>query len=109
MENKIISENQVKDILDKLISEEVSKVRREEYNRVQFKMDELQNSLIDTVRELRKLEESIPTGLKTVTNGRMNSISVSLTNAQRLLIQLKEKVRQHKKSSFTQIVDEKKK
>jgi chorismate synthase len=109
MENKIISENAIKSVLDQLLNEEVSKVKREEFSRVQFKMDELQNSLNETIKEFRKLQDSIPGGLKTVTNGRINGIGSGLVNAQKLLSQLKDKVKSHKRSVFTQQVEEKKK
>jgi len=109
MENKIISENVIKSVLDQLLNEEVSKVKREEFSRVQFKMDELQGSLNETIKEFRKLQDSIPGGLKTVTNGRINGIGSGLVNAQKLLSQLKDKVKSHKRSVFTQQVEEKKK
>lgn len=108
MENKIISENLVKDVLNQILSEDVSKVKRDDFNRVQFKIEELQNSLSETIKDLRKLEDSIPSGLKTLTNGRISSINVGLSNSQKLLIQLKDKVRQHKRNLFSQQVDEKK-
>jgi hypothetical protein len=38
MEKKVISEDLVKTIFEKLITEDVSKVKREEFNRVQFKI-----------------------------------------------------------------------
>jgi hypothetical protein len=58
---------------------------------------------------LRKLQESIPSQLKTLTNGRISSISNSLTDAQKVTSQLKDKIRQHKRNMFSQQVDEKKK
>jgi len=109
MGNTIINENTIKDALKKVLNEEVSKVSRQEFNRVQFKMDELQNSLNETIKEMRKLEDSIPSGLKTVTNGRLNGIQLNLSNTQKLLVQLKEKVRQYKKSLHGQQIEEKKK
>lgn len=109
MENKIITENKVKEVLQKLLNEETSKVKRDDYSRIQFKIEELQNSLNDTLKEFRKLDDSVPNGLKTVTNGRLSGISNSLSNAQKLITQLKDKIRQHKKSTFTQQVEEKKK
>lgn len=109
MENKIISEKLVKSVIDKVLTEETSKVRREDFNRVQFKIEELQNSLNDTMREFRKLQDSIPGGLKTVCNGRVSGISSDLSNAQKLITQLKEKLRQHKRNLYSQQVDEKKK
>jgi hypothetical protein len=109
MENKVISENMVKSVLDKILNEETSKVRREEFNRVQFKIEELQNSLNETIRELRKLEDSIPGGLKTISNGRITGISNNLVGAQKLITQLKEKIKLHKRSLFSQSIEEKKK
>jgi hypothetical protein len=109
MENKIISENSVKRVILQILNEDTSKVKREEYAKVQFKVEELQNSLNETLKEFRKLEVSVPEGLKTISNGRITGISQNLANAQKLLSQLKDKVRQHKKSTYTQQVDEKKK
>lgn len=109
MEKNIISENDVKRILDEILNEEVSKVKREDYNRTQYKIEELQNSLSETIKEFRKLQESIPEGLKSVANGRINGISSNLMNAQDLISQLKNKIKKHKKSIYTQQVDEKKK
>ena len=108
MENKIISEEQVKGVLNKLLSEQTSKVGRQEFNRVQFKIEELQNSLNETLKELRKLDESIPAGLRTVSNGRMTGISTNLSNTQKLLSQLKDKIRQYKRSIYAQQVEERK-
>ena len=109
MEKNIISEMRVNEVLQQILSEETSKVRRDDFARVQFKIEELQNSLSETMKEFRKLEDSIPNGLKTISNGRVSGISSSLSNAQKLITQLKDKVKQYKKSSFTQQVDEKKK
>ena len=109
MEKQTISEEIIKNTIFQVLNEQTSKIRREDYARVQFKIEELQNSLNETVKEMRKLEDSIPGGLKTISNGRISGISISLTNAQKLLIQLKDKIRQHKRLTFTQQVDEKKK
>ena len=68
MEKQIITENQVKNILDKVLMEETSKVSRNEFSRVQFKIEELQNSLNETVRELRKLKILSPEDYKTLQN-----------------------------------------
>jgi hypothetical protein len=109
MEKNIISEIRVNEVLQQILSEETSKVKRDDFARVQFKIEELQNSLSETMKEFRKLEDSIPNGLKTISNGRVSSISSNLSNAQKLITQLKDKIKQYKKSSFTQQVDEKKK
>jgi hypothetical protein len=109
MRDKIISENTIREVLDQILSEEVSKVKREDFARVQFKIDELQNSLNETLKEFRKLQDSVPGGLKTITNGRLTGISQSLSSAQKLTTQLREKIKLFKKSLYTQQVEEKKK
>jgi hypothetical protein len=109
MENKNISENVVKSVLDRILTEEVSKVKREEFNRVQFKIEELQNSLSESMKELRKLENCIPDGLKSMTNSRISNISNNLLSTQKLISQLKDKVRNYKKNLYSQQIEEKKK
>ena len=108
MKNNILNEDEIKGILDRVIIEQVSKVSRQDFSRVQFKIEELQNSLNETIKELRKLEDSVPSGLKNVTNGRINGISTGLSNSQKLLQQLKDKIRQYKKSLYVQPIQEKK-
>ena len=93
MEKNIISENQIKEVLVKILSEQTSKVSRQEFSKVQFKIDELQNSLNETIKELRKLDDSIPSGLKTISNARISGISSNLSAAQKIVIQLKDKVK----------------
>ena len=105
----VISEDIVKNMVFDVLNEEASKVRRDDYAKMQFKIEELQNSLNDTIREFRKMEQSLPDGLKTVANGRVNGISSSLLNAQKLISQLKDKIRQHKRVSYTKQVEETKK
>ena len=109
MEKIIITENQVKNILDKVLMEQTSKVSRNEFSRVQFKIEELQNSLNETVRELRKLEDSIPGGLQNLTKSRISMISSNLTNSQKLLALVKDKIRSYKRSLYSQPIEEKKK
>lgn len=62
----------------------------------------------ETVKELRKLEDSIPTSLKTLTNGRVSGISSNFSNAQKLIAQLKDKLKQHKKTLYSQQTEDKK-
>ena len=109
MEKIVISENIIKNKIFEVLNEEASKVRRDDYAKMQYKIEELQNSLNDTMREFRKMEEALPEGLKTVANGRVSGISSSLSNAQKLITQLKDKIRQHKRATYSQQVDEKKK
>ena len=99
MESNKINESDVLNILRGILSEEVSKVNRNDYNRVQFKMDELESQLSETIKELRQLQDSIPDGLKTLTSGRVKMISDNLSDAHSTLKVLKNKVRTHRKSS----------
>jgi len=108
MGNNIISEEVVKSVLHQILNEQTSKVKREDFARVQFKIEELQNSLNETFKELRKLDDCVPGGLKPICNSRVSGISSKLTEAQKLLSQLKEKVKSHKKSVYTQSIEEKK-
>jgi len=108
MENKIIIEENIKNILFNILNEETSKVRREEFNKVQFKLDELESSLNETIKELRKFEDSIPNGLKTVCGGRVSNISSNLNNSQKIIHQLKDRIKKHKKNIYKQNVVEKK-
>lgn len=109
MEKKIISEEIVKNTLKMVIQEETSKVSRQEFNKVQFKIEELQNSLSETIKELRKLEDNVPEGLKTVSKGRISQISNNLMEANKVINQLKDKIRQYKRNLYTQSIEEKKK
>ena len=105
----MLNENQVQNILKKVLMEETSKVSRNEFSRVQFKIEELQNSLNETVKELRKLEDSIPGGLQSLTKSRISMISSNLVNSQKLLSIVKDKIRNYKKSLYSQTIEEKKK
>ena len=109
MEKNIKTEDYIKNIIAKVLNEEVSKISRQDFGRVQFKIDELQNSLNETIKELRKLDDSIPSGLKSTSNSKLSGISNNLYSAQKILSQLKDKVKQHKKSVYNQQIDEKKK
>ena len=109
MDKGLITENNVKNILFNILNEDISKVKREDYTRTQYKIEELQNSLNETIKEFRKMEDSLPDGLKTLANGRISGISSNLLNAQKLVVQLKDKIRQHKKKNFSQQIEEKKK
>jgi hypothetical protein len=89
MGNNIISEEVVKSVLHQILNEQASKVKRED-------------------KELRKLDDCVPGGLKPICNSRVSGISSKLTEAQKLLSQLKEKVKSHKKSVYSQSIEEKK-
>ena len=108
MEKVFLTENQIKEVVNSILNESTSKVSRYEFGRVQFKMDELQNSLNETVKELRKLQDSIPNGLQNITKSKISTISTNLNDSQKLLMIVKEKVRNYKKSLYSQTIEEKK-
>lgn len=104
----MITENQIIEAFKKVLSEETSKVKREEFSRVQYKIEELENSLNETIKEMRKLEDSIPEGLKTLSKARVSKISSYLYNAHSLVSQLKNKIKEHKRSLYSQQIEQKK-
>ena len=108
MQHKI-NEEYIMETIRKIISEETSKVNRNDYNKVQFKIDELEGQLAETVKELRKVQDCIPEGLKTISSGRLSSISSNLNDANKMIKVLKNKIRDHKRGTNQQQVDEKKK
>jgi hypothetical protein len=108
MDTKLLNEENIKKALNKVLTEETSKVKREEFSRVQYKIEEFQNSLNETLKEFRKLEDSIPDGLKTVSNGRLSKISSNLQSSQVLINQMKNKIKEHKKNIYSQQTENKK-
>ena len=105
MEKIVITEEQVKKVLEAvLINEEVSRVSRQDFSRVQFKIEELQNSLNETQKEFTKLQSNMPVGLKNITNKRMIAISSYLIGAQGNISKLKDVVKQYKRKVNTPIV-----
>jgi esterase/lipase len=104
-----INEEYIMETIRKVISEETSKVNRNDYNKVQFKMDELESQLAETVKELRKVQDCIPEGLRTISSNRLSSISSNLNDANKTLKVLKNKIKDHKRGTYQQQVDEKKK
>lgn len=107
--DNIILENEIKSILETLINEEASKVSRYEFGRMLFKIDELENSLNETIKELRKLQDAVPNGLKGITSNRLTTLSNNFTNSKKVIVELKEKVKKYKKNVYAQQVEEKKK
>lgn len=108
MKTTLITEEQAKLIFEKILNEEISKVSRQDFSRVQFKLEELQSSLSETIKDFRKLQDSIPTGLKNATNKKVTLISSYLYTTQREINQVKESVKTYKKKFYSQQVDEKK-
>jgi uncharacterized protein (UPF0216 family) len=104
-----INEEYIMETIRKVISEETSKVNRNDYNKVQFKIDELESQLAETVKELRKVQDCIPEGLRTISSSRLGSIASNLNDANKTLKVLKNKIKDHKRGTYQQQVDEKKK
>lgn len=105
----MINENDIRKAFLNVISEETSKVKREEFSKVQYKIEEFQNSMNETMREFRKLEECIPDGLKKVSSDRLSKISSNLQSSQVLINQMKNKIKDYKKSIYNQQIEQKNK
>jgi len=101
MGKSTITEEQVKEVLGNLLSEEMKKVSRQEFNKTQFRIEELQNSLNETMKDYAKLQSSLPGGLQTLSKSRLMSIGMQLSLAQKEIEKLKEGVRSYKKKSFS--------
>lgn len=101
MEKVIITEEQVKEVLNNLLAEQMKKVSRQDFSRTQFKIEELQNSLNETLKDFGKLRASVPAGLETPTKSRIASIGNHLFAAQTELNKLKSGVYNHKKKMYS--------
>jgi predicted nucleic acid-binding Zn-ribbon protein len=108
MKKVFLTESQVKKVVENLLDESVNKISRHDYSKVQFKLDDLNGSILDAQKELRKLEDSVPNGLKNVTNKKINEITTNLTNVKNLISSLKSKIYQIKKLNYSQPLEEKK-
>lgn len=101
MEKVIVTEEQVKDVLNNLLSEQMKRVSRQDFSRTQFKIEELQNSLNETLKDFSKLHSSVPPGLQTATKSRIMSIGMQLSLAQTEVNKLKEGVTNYKKKMYS--------
>lgn len=108
MENKIITENIVKEVLEKVLNEQTSKISRQEFIRIKFKLEEIDASISATHNKINELQKLIPFELKSITNGRTSTISTYLFSSQKLINQLIQKIERFKKSSYNQQPVEKK-
>ena len=100
MEKVIITEEQAKKVLDNLLSEQMKKISRQDFSRTQFKIEELQNSLNETLKDYRKLHASLPIGLQGVTKSKLISIGTHLSNSQSEINKLKEVVTNYKRKTY---------
>lgn len=101
MEKVIVTEEQVKEVLNKLLSEQMKKVSRQDFSRTQFKIEELQNSINETLKEFSKLQSNIPVGLQSATKSRVASIGSHLTAAQMEIDKLKVVINNYKKKIYS--------
>jgi predicted nucleic acid-binding Zn-ribbon protein len=109
MKKVYLTESQIKQFVNNVLNESINKVSRHDYSKVQFKLDDLNGSIQEAQKELRKLEDSIPSGLKNVTNKKINEIATNLSNIKTLITSLKSKIYQIKKQNYSQPLEEKKK
>lgn len=109
MKNIFLTESQIKEVVSNIINESNNKVSRHEFSKVQFKLDDLNGAIQDAQKELRKLDDSVPNGLKNITNKKINEISTNLSNVKTLITSLKSKIYQIKKQNYSQPLEEKKK
>lgn len=109
MKNIFLTESQIKEVVSNIINESNNKVSRHEFSKVQFKLDDLNGAIQDAQKELRKLDDSVPNGLKNITNKKINEITTNLSNVKTLITSLKSKIYQIKKQNYSQPLEEKKK
>ena len=93
-----INEEYVLSVVRNIISEETMRVSRNDYNKIQYKIEEMENCLVETSKELRKVNDSMPQGLKTISDKRLKSIQSSLDDAHKIIKQLQSKIKEHKRS-----------
>lgn len=101
MKKVIITEDQVKKVLDDVLTENVKRIPRQDISRTQFKIEELQNSINESLKDFVKLQNSVPEGLRGTTNHKLLAIGSALTNAQMEVIRLKNGVQSYKKKMYS--------
>lgn len=114
MDKKQISEEKILEVISQVLNEEVSKIKREDYTRLLYRIDDFERSLSELMKEFHKIDGSTPTGLKYLCKDKMSKINNNLLFSQRLLSQLKEKVWQKRRElsnhqTMSQIEEKKKK
>jgi flagellar biosynthesis chaperone FliJ len=108
MKKVLLTESQIKKVISDVLNESNNKVSRHDFSKVQFKLDDLNGTIQDAQKELRKLEDSVPNGLKNITNKKINEITTNLSNVKTLITSLKSKIYQIKKQNYSQPLEEKK-
>jgi len=103
MKKIIITEEQIQKILDDLLTEQTKRVSRQDFSRAQFKIEELQNSFNETLKDFRKLYTSLPNGLDSVAKPALVSIARNLEMTRRNINKLKDEVIVYKKTTYTKV------
>ena len=96
-----INEEMIQSMILTVINEEAMKVSRADYNKVQFRLDELMSTLSEMEKELRKLSDQMPTALMVVTKKKINSINDCLVKSKDEIGYIRNKVIEHKRRAFT--------
>ena len=100
MAKVIITEEQIKNILESVLEEQNSKITSKDINKIDFKIDEFVSSLNETIREFKQLKDAIPMGLVKPTNQKINLISLNLNLIYGNVIDLKSKLLEMKKQLY---------
>lgn len=113
MEKNQITEEKIREVLSHIIEEEVSKIKREDFARLLYKLDDFERSLVELMREFHKIDNSTPTSLKFICRDKTSLINNNLLMTHKQVIQLKEKIklkrkRQANNDSIQQITEKKK-
>ena len=101
MEN-ILNKQQIEEAVEKILLEDISKVSRFQFHRIEVRLEDLINSIEKTTEELDKLKKAIPSGLHSLSNSRLENIKSNLIVAKSGANQLGDKIRKYKKNLYSQ-------
>lgn len=96
-------EKLAKEILNEMVIEESKKIKREDFNRILFKIEEIEKSVFEIEKDIEKMENIIPFILKSTTAPKINLMKNNLLGFQRGLFDLKIKINKLKKKNNTDI------
>lgn len=96
-----INEEVIQSFILNVLNEETKKITRQDYQRAQFKIDELMSSLRESIKEINKLNEQLPIGLRVIAKNKMTKLSSSLEDAKQATYELSAKLKEHKTKSFS--------
>ena len=101
MDKNLITSDQVKMAFDNVVTEELSKIPRHEFNRTQFRIEEVQESLGDLIKNFMKLQNTLPTPLKYSIGKKIDTISSNISLIEKEITAVKTKVKDYKKKLYT--------